>query len=561
MKLRVPLFALLLSLTLASCGGGSSSTPPPPATVLVSSITITPIGNPGSWYAGNPFWVAAAVQPVSAANPSLTWSVQGQGGSATVSSAGLLSAQAPGAITVKAAAQDGSGVVGALQLAIQPLQAAPSQPQPNTRFITRAGDQLMDGDSVFRFLSFNVPNLHVVEDPSWHRVVPFEQQDAMQSIAQMGGRVARIYTFSIAGGMKNTPALSHYSGPNQLPLLNEELMVDYDHMLQAASQNGVRIIVPLIDQWSWWGGITEFSQICGGTGNDFYTNPAVVADFKQMVQAILTRANTLTGVAYKDDPTILGWETGNELQSPPQSWTSGLAAFIKGIDSNHLVIDGMNGSTGSLGDPNVDILVNHYYSGDYAQRAASDRMASQGQRVFLVGEYGLAATPELTGLMDEVIADGASGALIWSLRFHSAEGGFYWHSDSGYFSYHWPGFESNAVSDEINVLTQNRQRAFAIQGCNAPAVPAPEPPALLPITTPAAIAWQGSAGAQSYLLERSSDQLNWSTLATGLLDSGNPYAPYNDASATSPGNYYYRLTATDSAGNSQPSAAVSYTVP
>ena len=30
------------------------------------------------------------------------------------------------------------------------------------------------------------------------------------------------------------------------------------------------------------------------------------------MQTVLTRVNTVTGVAYRDDPTILGWELINE---------------------------------------------------------------------------------------------------------------------------------------------------------------------------------------------------------------------------------------------------------
>jgi mannan endo-1,4-beta-mannosidase len=39
---------------------------------------------------------------------------------------------------------------------------------------------------------------------------------------------------------------------------------------------------------------------------------AKVAFFPLLVQALLTRKNHLTGVLYKDDPTILAWELMNE---------------------------------------------------------------------------------------------------------------------------------------------------------------------------------------------------------------------------------------------------------
>lgn len=37
-----------------------------------------------------------------------------------------------------------------------------------------------------------------------------------------------------------------------------------------------------------------------------------VADHANFMQAVLTRVNYITGVAYKDDPTIFGWELMNE---------------------------------------------------------------------------------------------------------------------------------------------------------------------------------------------------------------------------------------------------------
>lgn len=34
--------------------------------------------------------------------------------------------------------------------------------------------------------------------------------------------------------------------------------------------------------------------------------------FKNYVKAILTRRNSITGVLYKDDPTIMAWDLANE---------------------------------------------------------------------------------------------------------------------------------------------------------------------------------------------------------------------------------------------------------
>ena len=97
-----------------------------------------------------------------------------------------------------------------------------------------------------------------------------------------------------------------------------------------------------------------------------------------------------TGVAYKNDPTILAWETGNELGAyrlgegaPPASWTSTIALYIKSIDKNHLVIDGSDGLYNSAGSPipglgvsGVDIVSDHFYrerSSDSSRVAVCNR--------------------------------------------------------------------------------------------------------------------------------------------------------------------------------------------
>ena len=44
-----------------------------------------------------------------------------------------------------------------------------------------------------------------------------------------------------------------------------------------------------------------------------------------MMAYVLNRRNTITGVRYGDDPCVLAWETGNELQ---YNWKGGTATPV-----------------------------------------------------------------------------------------------------------------------------------------------------------------------------------------------------------------------------------------
>src|ERR1043166_4926650 len=189
-----------------------------------------------------------------------------------------------------------------------------------SRFITRSGNKLMEGEREYRFISFNIPNLHLVEDNmtfeatnEWRFPDEFEITDALTTIKQMGGRVARTYVISICKKTGPNPMPCHVKRPGEF---NEEAFRALDKVLEVANRAGVRVIIPLVDNWKWWGGAEQYAEFRGKTAEAFWTDPDIIADFKQTVQYVINRRNTYTGKLYKDDKAVLAWETGNELYSP-----------------------------------------------------------------------------------------------------------------------------------------------------------------------------------------------------------------------------------------------------
>jgi hypothetical protein len=437
-------------------------------------------------------------------------------------------------------------------------------------FITVHGDQLRDGEQPFRFISFNVPNLHCVEDnlaigvqSPWRLPDRFEILDALVTVRIMGGNVVRPYVISVVR-TNDPPGTPRYVlGPGKF---NEEAFRTLDEVLQLANQTGVRLILPLVDCWSWWGGAAEYAGFHGKPKDAFWTDSEVIADFKNTIRYVLTRTNTLTGIPYHEDKAILCWETGNELTSPPE-WTRLIAAYIKSLDKHHLVMDGFNSTElrpESLAMPEIDIVTTHHYPGgnkSYADLARANWEKATGKKPYVIGEFGFQDTTEVARMLEAVEQTGISGALLWSLRPHNRDGGFYWHSEPAggnkYKAYHCPGFASGEEYDEIHLLNLMRRKAFEIRGLTFPRFPRPDPPKMLPITDGVGLSWQGSAGASSYIVERSANEEGpWNPAGEDIDESAVQYRPLFIDLKAKPGPWFYRARARNEAGVSSPSNVV-----
>jgi hypothetical protein len=443
-------------------------------------------------------------------------------------------------------------------------------------FITRSGDKLMEGDKEYRFISVNIPNLHLVEDNmafaatnEWRFPDEFEITDALSSVKQMGGRAVRMYVLSICRKEGPNPSPCHVKKPGEF---NEEAFRALDKVLEVANRVGVRVIIPLVDNWRWWGGAEQYAEYRDKPTADFWTNPEIIADFKKTINYTLNRRNTYTGALYKDDKAILAWETGNEIYSP-YSWTKQIAAYLKSLDINHLVWDGFYiGSKEiqpeALSDPNIDIVSSHHYPAP--NRGAAEMVADikrfhqqiGGKKVYVTGELGFIPVAGIEKVLDTVIANGVSGAMIWSLRYHNRDGGFYWHSEpegAGVFkAYHYPGFATGTAYEESALLRLLHAKAFEISGLPVPPTAVPAPPQLLPIKSIADISWQGSAGASSYDIERASRANGpWSIVGLNVDDTWAQYRSlFSDVYAEAGASYYYRVLAKNGAGTSVPSNVI-----
>jgi mannan endo-1,4-beta-mannosidase len=137
-------------------------------------------------------------------------------------------------------------------------------------------------------------------------------------------------------------------------VFNPEAFKSIDYSIKAAHDRGLRLIVTLAGdcatcalsgpgQYLIWTGKLDFKA--------FYTDPVVIAAFEKHIEAMLNHKNSLTGIAYKDDPTIMAWENCNVCglgavwTAPGQSlapfipWVDTIGSFIKSIDKRHLYID------------------------------------------------------------------------------------------------------------------------------------------------------------------------------------------------------------------------------
>mmetsp|Transcript_8368 Transcript_8368/g.25080 ORF Transcript_8368/g.25080 Transcript_8368/m.25080 type:complete len:630 (-) Transcript_8368:2224-4113(-) len=175
---------------------------------------------------------------------------------------------------------------------------------------------------------------------------------------------------------------------------NWDAVTGLDKVVGWCRAHGIKVILSFVDNWSFADSKTSLIWMAGNaTGtrlstDEFYSNKLVKDYYKNFVSFILNHVNKQTGLQFKEDPTILGYNLMNEprcncapeevsmssglaVRDSPgsncaniekcftdvQAWVKEMAGFVKSIAPKQLVGVGDEGFASFLNDAdNADLV-------------------------------------------------------------------------------------------------------------------------------------------------------------------------------------------------------------
>ncbi|MDX6575901.1 MAG: mannan endo,4-beta-mannosidase [Blastocatellia bacterium] len=331
-------------------------------------------------------------------------------------------------------------------------------------FVQTDGPRLVIDRKPFRFVGANVAVMYRDDDRA-------RMPETLQQAARIGIKVVRVWA-SGEGGPKDVRPIADLSDwprthsfrttPDQW---NEEQLIFLDRVLVEAARNGLHVQLCLANWWRDTGGVTQYLRWAGVEGADddkypfginnekamlFYSNEIARRLYRQHLAKIATRRNTVSGVMYRDDPTIFGYELMNEAQcltgrwAERRAWMSEMSAYLKTLDPDHLIAAGEWGYRSAaerrewLLDhalPNIDICDVHNYPRDDTDsfvdspKALGEFIDNRVAAAFsirkplVLGEFGMSSdgykgftqVDWYRAYFESAARAGASGAMFWIL--------------------------------------------------------------------------------------------------------------------------------------------------
>lgn len=224
-------------------------------------------------------------------------------------------------------------------------------------------------------------------------------------------QTSTVWNFQATGDTSSLNVHGHYllSFENGAEQVNEGAtgLGRIDFLLVEAAKRNLKIILIILDFWKYGGGVPQMVAWRTGhvpidsTNAIFFTDPDSRYDYEKLLTAVTGHKNHLTGVAYRDDPTIFSWELMNEPQAPfsiRNAWLSQMSDHLKKLDPHHLVGTGEDHfNIADFAMPSVDYVTWHGYPKYYGIPASSMddlirvncQQASANGKPVLLEEFGL----------------------------------------------------------------------------------------------------------------------------------------------------------------------------
>ena len=203
---------------------------------------------------------------------------------------------------------------------------------------------------------------------------------------------------------------------------NQDLLEGLDFFLNELKKRDMDAILYLTNNWEWSGGMAKYlewngygkvpnpnlkpntwPQFMSYTAQFHQCEPCKKA-FLEHIKFMLNRKNSVNGIPYKQDKTIMAWEVANEPriwnvenEKAFTNWLNEVASTIKSIDKNHLLTTGSEGKAGSNDDiaaferthnnPNIDYLTMHIWPKNWSWYNINDEKNSTEVAIKKTNDY------------------------------------------------------------------------------------------------------------------------------------------------------------------------------
>jgi mannan endo-1,4-beta-mannosidase len=202
----------------------------------------------------------------------------------------------------------------------------------------------------------------------------------MKNIASSGMKVLRVWGFNDVTSDPGADGVYYQSFINGEAKINTGAngLERLDYVVKSAEENGVKLIINFVNNWTDYGGMASYFEYAGITSNaEWYVSEKAQTQYKAYIKAVVSR--------YSTSPAIFAWELANEPRCNGcdldvlTNWVSDSAAYVKSLDSEHMVTTGEEGFgldgdgsypyqfgeggdfNATCADPNIDFCVYHLY--------------------------------------------------------------------------------------------------------------------------------------------------------------------------------------------------------